>query len=106
MRTTIERVPTSTLDAFAEAHDLEMVVRERSGEYIHSDMRFSATFKHAEIMDRGLLRSGGGNGPTAEAAIAAYANEISEQRIAIDAMLPTRREFTVPRLVPDDKDAA
>ncbi len=89
-----------TVDGFAKEHTLIMEVHERYADA--SPTRFYAHFKSAEILEGGLegglLRSAFGNGANEEAAIEAYAAEISGQILVIDAGRPTRREISVPIL--------
>lgn len=98
----IERkdVPVSTIQAFADKHDLVMEVYER-GKGTSSNMRYWANFKGAEVKDGPILSGATGNGPTPEAAIADYAIKISGELLVIDAYRPTRREISVPRLISD-----
>lgn len=98
MKVEMKEVPVSTIEAFAEEHGLTMEVIER-GKDARSDMRYFAHFKNAEVMCGGLLIGAFGNGPTPEAAISAYAIEISEERIAVGAGRADRKEYQVPRLV-------
>jgi hypothetical protein len=91
-------VPVSTIDKFADENDLVMEVFER-GKGTEPNHRYFAHFKDAEVMDRGFLRSTFGDGPDPDAAIAAYAMEISETRLVIGAHREGRRELAVPHLV-------
>lgn len=102
----IERryVPTSTLEEFAERHDLTMVVCERG---IHATSagtpRYFAYFSHAEVLDKGFLVGVcGGDDDTEQAAISDYARRISEKTLVIDPFdKHKRRELAVPRLCGD-----
>lgn len=84
-----------SLEDFAERHDLEMHVSERS---LRMGLpRYIARFRDVEIMDRGMLRSVFGGGDTPEAAIKDYAKEIVGHRLVIHAMSEIeRREFLAP----------
>ena len=90
-------IPQMTLREFAEQHGLHLVVRERRVE-AGSSIRYYAAFTGVEVMERGMLASTSGDGSTPEAAIADYTRRISLSHLAVDAMLPTRREIEVPRL--------
>lgn len=95
----IERVTVAemTIEAFADKHGLVMTVREQRTRGVR---RFTASFKGAEVADRGMLRSAFGSGTTEADAIQDYADEISCERLVIDAMNTVRRwEIDVPRLI-------
>ncbi len=95
----IERklVEKSTIEAFAEKHDLVMEVRERSCADLN---RFWAAFKRAEVKDGIILAGVYGNGDIEEEAIRDYARKISLQLLVVDAFGKERREIRVPRLLP------
>jgi hypothetical protein len=99
---TAATVPTGTIDEFATAHDLTMLVDERD-DPTDEDARFYARFADCqECMhhsDGTSLLGTCGNGDTPESAIQAYAKRTSLRRIVIDAYEPTRREIDVWRLV-------
>ena len=95
MKTTVKLQPRSTLEEFADKHGLEMEVRERP-EYLNPDYVFYAQFKGVEVLEGRILASAYGEGNTPEEAIAAYAQEISEKHIVIDAYKTSRREIFAP----------
>ena len=92
-----ELLPRQTIEAFAEEHDLTMVVCERPHWSQHP--QFYASFDRAEVGVNGTLRGVYGNGGTHEEAVAAYGPEISEQLLVIDARGSNRREIRVPIIV-------
>lgn len=97
-------VPTSTIEDFADQHNLTMVVTERSSEQATKNTKYFAHFEDCEVMRNNILVGSYGDGATPEDAIAAYAIEISEQQIAIGARTPARRNIQVPRLTVAQKD--
>lgn len=104
MKPTIQALPRMTLAEFADKHGLHLVVRERSarnGFPVGHRFRWYARFENTETKDGGILTSTHGNGATPEAAIRDYGEAISEQKLVIDAMRPTRREIDVPVIVED-----
>lgn len=102
MLITRELAKTGTLEQFADEHGLELVIRERqmdSWQQAHGLKRYIADFRGAEVaLGGGMLRGAYGEGDTEAAAIAAYARQISNESLVIDAWKPTRRELRVPRL--------
>jgi hypothetical protein len=90
-------VKEMTIEEFAELHDLTMEINERPNSV--PTMRFYASFKHTEVMLGRCLGSVSGDGETIEEAIQAYAQNISLQKIAVDAFKSNRREIDVPRLI-------
>lgn len=95
-----ELTPEMSIEQFADANDLEMVIHERSKKYCSSnEMRFYARFDKAEIGGDGMLRGAYGNGSTPEKAIEEYAQVISEEFLIISANQSDRREIRVPRLI-------
>lgn len=102
MKITYERVPTGTIEQFAEVHDLEMVVAEREVERdlpIGHPSRYCAKFKHADVEDEGCLESMYGNGPSENEAIRDYAKNISLRTLVLNAYTNDRREIKVWRLI-------
>lgn len=93
-----ELIKNPTIEEFAEANDLTMVITERVGD-IHPDARFVARFRGAETKDGVMLLGVAGNGKTELIAINEYARRISNQLLVINAMSPTRREIPVPTLM-------
>jgi hypothetical protein len=95
-----EDIPSMTIEQFADAHNLVMVVMERrlpEGD----PSRYYARFEHCEVGGDGFLRGEFGNGRTPEEAIADYATAITLKRIVVGAYTPERREIDVPRLLPN-----
>jgi hypothetical protein len=90
--------PRATIEEFAEANDLVMEIHERHPDA--SAAKFYAHFKNTDIKEGTMLRGGGGDGPTPEAAIHAYAREISTRLLVVNAFRPDRREILVPILTP------
>lgn len=102
----IERVfiPTSTLKAFCEKHDLTVLVTERDSETVAMDhvgpnARFYAEIKDAELKDGTFLRSCFGDGRDEHDSIKALARRISERTLVFRAYHDDRTEIDVPRLV-------
>lgn len=96
MKTTLIEIPEMTLEEFADRHGLEMVVKERPK--TTGDSRYYACFKDCEISAGGFLKGEFGNGSNPGRAIRAYAKEISECCLVIDAMRSTRREIQACKL--------
>lgn len=94
----IERhlIPRDTIEAFAVRNNLVMEVYERNVDDKDSDKRFYAHFKYAEVKEGSMLRGSYGDGPTEDAAIRNYANEISGQLLVIKAFSKERHEIRVP----------
>lgn len=90
-------IPEMSLDDFAEAYGLVMVVHERPRQ-IDDPMRFYAMFKGVEESDGCLLVGLYGNGRTAEEAIKAYVKMISLKKLVINAMSPDRRTIAPTRI--------
>ena len=85
-----------SLEAFADAHALTMIVRERGEHSSRYGKRFYAHFDGVEVMDRGMLVTDTGNGDTPEEAIEDYLGRLRGKRIAIRAYRPERVEVDVP----------
>ena len=98
MNTTVEEIPTMSIEEFAEREGLVMEIRERRVP-IGSPARFYASFKSVEVKDGACLRVSCGNGATHAEAIQNYAREIELKPLVFDAMLETRRDFYAPRFV-------
>ncbi len=88
----------SSIANFAEKHGLVMEVRERK-KTVGDPSRYYASFRGAEVSERGMLIGAYGNGATHVEAIAAYANEISMKKLVFGAFSKERREIEVPRLI-------
>lgn len=94
-----EDIPCMTIEQFADAHDLVMIVVERS--LPEGDpSRYYAHFEHCEVGGDGILHGTFGNGRTPEEAISAYVEEIRFKRLVVEADTARRREIDVPRLLP------
>jgi hypothetical protein len=89
-------IPVSTLEKFADEHNLTMIVKERKTD-TESDNRFFAEFENAEIREGIILSSAYGNGNTPERAIKDYARKIELKTIVIDAYGTNREVIDVPR---------
>lgn len=96
----------STLAAFAEKHGLTMEIHERTprdlGARWSESERYYACFKDCEIKEGSILRGTFGNGATPDAAMAEYAEEISEQKLVFGAYTQDRTEITAPMLTHND----
>ena len=81
------------LDDFARSHGLQLDVefRETCGD-------FTAFFYGVEVKRDCFLIGEYGYGKTPLQAKRSYAERISGKRLVVDAMGPSRREFTAPRL--------
>lgn len=93
-----EQIKSGTIEQFAEAYDLTMVVRERNlpvGDF----NRYYASFEGAEVKDGAVLASEYGNGVSEDHAISSYARNISLKTLVFNAYGPNRREIKVWRLV-------
>jgi hypothetical protein len=97
MKIEMRTIPTGTIEEFAEANGLTMVVGERDLP-VGNPTRYYAEFDHSEIKDGCCLCSMYGNGSTPEEAIAEYAKNISMKRMVLYAMCNERREINVWRL--------
>lgn len=93
-------IPKSTIEEFAEQHDLIMEVRERETGANNPD-RYYARFENAEAREgESCLIGLFGNGVTPQSAIYDYSRQISMRTLIIKAMSRDRREIKVPRLTP------
>lgn len=98
MNVNFKKIPTSTIQEFAEKHGLTMRIIER--DFIDLP-KYCAYLEELEIKDGCILTSVAGNGNTPEEAMQDYGSKISRQYIVINAMLSSRREMFVPRIVGD-----
>lgn len=99
MKIELHDKPAITIEEFAEKHDLVMTVHCRNRPPGAPD-RYYAKFKDAEIGDGRFLSSAFGDGPTPEAAIQAYAEDIRCKKLVINAyQIEQRREIEVPWLI-------
>jgi hypothetical protein len=96
-------IDRSTIEAFAEQHNLTMVVRERrkssycAGPW-SEDVRYYASFRDCDIAEGGMIKGSFGNGSSPEKAIIDYANEISGALLVIDSLGKNRKDIRVPIL--------
>lgn len=97
MNITRKPIPVTTIEEFADKHDLEMEMHERKRE-VGDPTRYYCRFERAELSEGTMLRGAFGNGATEEEAIADYAKEISLGRLVINAYTRERKEIDVPRL--------
>ena len=92
----------NTLAAFAEQHGLTMEIHERTpgnmGAIWTKNNRYYAYFKKCETKEGSILRGTSGNGETPDAAMAEYAEKISEKKLVFNAYGKDRREIDVPML--------
>lgn len=102
MDITTNRIPSCTIEEFANRHGLEMVVVERK-EPIGSPIRYYARFERAEIKTNGMLCNEFGNGENPEEAIMNYAVAIEMKTLVINAYQDDRKEIEVPRLIGSEK---
>jgi DNA-binding transcriptional regulator LsrR (DeoR family) len=103
MKITVKERPRMTLEEFADRHGLEMIVTERSPSRLAGVARYYANFSSVEIKDGSILSGAIGNGETPAEAIAAYAHEISEELIVVNARTADRREILTPALTYEKK---
>lgn len=104
MMTETPSVPEVTLDDFADANGLILVVREHPHPARPRE-RFYASFARTEIDRDGVFRSAYGRGASPNEAIAEYARIISAKRLVVDDHTPLRREIDVPHLAEWDGGA-
>jgi hypothetical protein len=86
---------------FGAKHNLTLHVEEREADRpnYRADNRYHASFPNVEVKDGIFLRSVFGDGDTVAAALKDYCGQLSSKCIVIDAMLETRRELDVPKLL-------
>jgi len=85
-----------TIEAFAEDNDLVMEVYDRGPHRLRP--QYYACFEGAEIKEGSSLVGVFGDGVSPEAAIRAYAKEISGKLLVVGAWSTNRREIRVPVL--------
>lgn len=96
-----EMLPTQPFEELAEAHDLTLVVEERTPRETlkYGLPRFYCHFDGAEVKEGGALIGEAGNGDTEAQAIRAYAGLLSGTTLVRNAMSQLfRREIAVPKL--------
>jgi hypothetical protein len=84
----IEQLAKCTIEDFADAHDLVMLVTERNVRRISSDKKYYARFDGAEDKEdssSGTLESTYGNGGSPDEAIRNYAYKISGRVLIFNA---------------------
>ena len=94
MRIVDKSYPVVSFEAFADEHELTIVINERPSSY--KLPRYFAAFEHVEVMERGCLASICGDGDTKVEAIRNYAARLAGERIAVDAYTDKRREIQCP----------
>ena len=92
--------PRNTIKAFAEQHDLTIIIRERP-EFLWNNGRFTASFEGADEKGDGVLIGTYGNGNSHEEAIRDYAKKISSKTLVFGAYTPDRKEIRVPIIEPE-----
>lgn len=90
-------IPSMTIEEFADANKLTMLVQERELPE-GNPARYWAHFEHAEVLDGRIAWRMSGDGATSEEAIANYAGEISCKLLVLYAGSAERREILAPRL--------
>lgn len=106
MKIHTEKIPEMTIEEYADANGLEMVVRERPVNEGAND-RFYASFKNLDVKGNHVLIGTHGNGPTQEAAIADYGKRIHLETTVINGWDDkTRREIKPVRIVANDPSSA
>jgi hypothetical protein len=98
MKIIIEEQPRMTLEKFGDIHGLELRITEREEYFWPAGGRWFARFDNVEVIRKGMLHSVWGGGNTIREAIEHYVENISNERIAIKATSPDRREVRVPKL--------
>ncbi len=93
-RTVIKR---TTIEAFAEEHDLVMEVNEREDGF-DKNRKFFACFLSSDTIEGGFLVGAFGDGKTEKEAIEQYARRISGKHLVLDAHNSHRKEIIVPIL--------
>jgi hypothetical protein len=96
-----ETFPSVTFDEFCDANDLEVVVRERAGEYDFN--RYYATIDRIDIKQKDELLVGiVGNGAVKEDAVRTYANLLAGLKIVRDSRETYRKELQCPNVWADE----
>jgi hypothetical protein len=95
MKIVFNGLPRTSLNEFAEANDLTLVVREREPEF-WSRGRYFAEFDGSEIKNDGCLATMSGNGETISLAIHDYARRLGGKTLVFNAYRSTRREIISP----------
>ena len=94
----IERIKEQNILDFEKEHGLDLVITERSKEYMNPVYKFYARFENTETKGDGILIGEYGNGNTPEEAINDYCNLISGKRIVFKAYTEERKEISVHKL--------
>ena len=95
MRIEREMQPRTTIEQFADLHDLTMLIRERPKD-LWRHGRFWASFEDCEEKGDGTLIGTYGNGDSEAEAIADYGEKISGKTLVIGAYTTDRKELLVP----------
>ena len=103
MKIVIKQLPKSTIEDFADEHDLTMVVDERSEKSNLNNsffLKYTASFEGAEDkcdLSSGILSSSYGNGSSPDQAIYSYADKISGRVLIFNATSKeNRKEIQCP----------
>jgi hypothetical protein len=97
MKIIIDEQPRMTLEKFGDLCGLTLRITERPGNMTNIP-RWYASFDNVEVIRKGMLHSVWGGGDTIREAIENYVENLSNERIAIKATSPDRREVRVPKL--------
>jgi hypothetical protein len=98
MKIIIDECPRLSLEKFGDTYGLTLRITEREGGDIPTIPRWYARFDDVEVIRKGMLHSVWGAGDTIREAIEHFVENISNERIAIRATSPDRREVRVPKL--------
>lgn len=97
MKVILKDLKRSTIEAFANEHDLTMEIVERDP--ISWELgRYYAHFKGCEVKDDRFLASVSGNGSTMNEAITEYTKRISGKTLVFGAYTQNRVEIDCPYL--------
>lgn len=86
----------TTLEEFADQHELVMEISERDTVAYPSLPRYFACFQHCELKCDGMLIGAYGNGDTPEEAMKDYAKRISGKALAFFDPDQGRHDLQVP----------
>ena len=95
-----EFIERTTIEAFADKHNLTMEVNERDiepGKSPGPNERFYANFEGVDVIDGSFYRGVYGNGPDEETAIRDYARKLSRAVFSIRGADDRREEVICPR---------
>ena len=84
MEITVEKVERTTIEKFAQSHNLKMKITERNYNLRKQGLsRWYASFKDCDVKGDGVLIGIFGNGETQEEAIKDYAKKINLQTLVV-----------------------